>query len=64
MFRHRLTDSMSDATLQKYTDPGQGANDIPPAQNNGFSRAEIGVPSTDPVRFKGYIDREIIRRGL
>jgi len=63
-------DSMTDWTLLTFTDPapGQGpdldADTSDAAENNGFSRAQIGVPTTDGARFLAFIERERGRRGL
>ena len=63
-------DSIADDTLRTFTNSGPGtgpdlsADTSDAADNNGFSRAQIGVPTTDAERFLAFIDRERARRGL
>lgn len=35
----------------------------PAEQNNGFSRDETGMPTTDPARMKAFFEKELIYRG-
>jgi len=55
-------DSKALNSLQKAPPPLSLSNAIPPEENNGFSRYETGHPTTDPVRFRAFILRELARR--
>lgn len=35
-----------------------------PEDNNGFSRDQTGLPTTDPARMKAFFEGELIRRGF
>ncbi len=37
---------------------------FPPADNNGFSRDETGLPTTDVARMKAFLEGELTRRGF
>lgn len=37
---------------------------FPPEDNNGFSRSETGIPTTDPGRMQAFLRAEFTRRGL
>lgn len=58
------TDSLDTERLKtlaaRPTDPHE---DIAPADNNGFSRVESDIPSTDGVRMRAFLERELARRG-
>ncbi len=43
--------------------PPSSYSSIPADDNNGFERETIGVPTNDAARMRGYIEREIARRG-
>jgi hypothetical protein len=59
-------DSLSDTGLALFTGFADSSvlGAYPAAENHGFDRSNVGVPTTDPARMKAFTLAELERRGL
>jgi hypothetical protein len=56
------TDSANDARLLDMISSPSHPGQVRPEDNFGFSRDELGIPSSDPDRLRAFIERELDRR--
>ncbi len=58
------TDSASDARLQALLEYPPHPGELAAEDNNGFTRDDLAMPTTDPARMRAFLERELLRRGV